>query len=78
LDVREYVKTIEDRLDDEIKVGLSRLHARVAIGADAFPPPPLPLPQTRRETDAMLDKLAQSRLDAVQQVRALQRMLLRE
>ena len=25
--------------------------------------------QTRRETDAMLDKLAQSRLDAVQQVR---------
>jgi hypothetical protein len=27
-------------------------------------------PQTRRETDAMLDKLAQSRLDAVQQVRA--------
>jgi hypothetical protein len=29
-----------------------------------------PAPQTRRETDAMLDKLAQSRLDAVQQVRA--------
>ena len=28
-----------------------------------------PAPQTRRETDAMLDKLAQSRLDAVQQVR---------
>jgi hypothetical protein len=40
LDVREYVKTIDDRLDDEIKVRYSLFAPCLPAASSSFVPPP--------------------------------------